>query len=76
MNIIMIELTAISEAIMVEFRSGKNTHISRITGLVSLFHICGVIPTPQSPISLETPRRAPISPHRALMLLHRVPISH
>ena len=24
--------------------------------LVTLLHICGVIPTPQSPISLETPR--------------------
>ena len=55
--------------------------------LVTLLHICGVIPTPQSPISPETQRRycrklcadiagnsarAPMSPHRAPILSHRM----
>ena len=50
-------------------------------GLVTLLDICRVIPTPQSPISPETPPlalilqwKAPVSSHRAPMLLHRSPI--
>ena len=51
--------------------------------LVTLLHICGVIPTSQSPISPDysapispvTPRRAPTSPHRAPMSPYRVPMS-
>ena len=38
--------------------------------LVTMLHICGVIPTPQSHISPETPLRVPVSPHRAAILLH------
>ena len=36
-------------------------------GLVTLLHICRVIPTPQSPISTETPPQVPISLRQALV---------
>ena len=38
-------------------------------GLVTLLHICGVIPTPQLLILPETPHRVPVSSHQATILL-------